>query len=60
MIKWIMYVYTLKDGIKFDGEARPLAMPIFILYVIICFLSLLVPLEGYGLCLWVFLRLSFY
>ena len=32
MIKWIMYVYTLKDDIKFDGEARPQAMPIFILY----------------------------
>ena len=26
-----MYVYILKDGIKFDGEARPYAMPIFIL-----------------------------
>ena len=22
MIKWIMYVYTLKDGIQFDGEAN--------------------------------------
>ena len=26
-------MYTLKDGIQFDGEAGPKAMPIFILQI---------------------------
>ena len=35
-----MYVYTLKDGIKFDGKAHPQAMPIFILYYLLVYIHM--------------------